>query len=437
MEFERRQSVVVLGAGPSGLCAAYNLVDQFDVTILEKSDQVAGLASCFRYQGKTIPKYYHHIFEHDHLTRKYFEILTDTKDLRWARIKVGICANRRVYSFSDPISLLQFDYLSPFGRFRYGLFGVYVLYLMDPSKVPDSLDAEQWLLTYAGREVTDKIFFQLYARNKFNIPLSEISARQFAHRLKAKEVMGVFGFPRKGLHTLFEGFERHLERNRCRISKSVGITRVDLNAKVVYYDDADRIPRELSYDVLVNTIPTPEFLKVQEGLPADYVTRIGEIRYCPVVSVVFGADRHLSEHYWLNVFNERAQIIMQHSLLNDDFNHKISWVSRYGGSEEDLELPDEQIEESYLKDVKKFFPDINVSWSRVFKERYAEPIYDKEYFAKMPNYRTPVKGLYFAGIAITYPEIRNINTALKSGETVARAIAEDMIASEGASRDNL
>ena len=123
--------------------------------------------------------------------------------------------------------------------------------------------------------------------------------------------------------------------------------------------------------------------------------------------------------------NERSQMIMQHSILNDEFKHKISWVSRYGGSEEDLILPDETIKKLYLTDVRKFFPKVKILWSRVFKEKYASPIYDKEYFEKKPDYRTPLSNFYFAGIAVTYPKIRNINTALKSGEFVANIVKED------------
>lgn len=422
---QQRKKVVILGAGPAGLCAAYNLGPGYDITILEKENQVAGLASCFTHKGKTIPKYYHHIFHHDYASRKYFKKLAHTTDLRWQRIKVGICVNNKVYSFTDPKSLLHFDYLSLGARIRYGWFGFYVLLLMNPARIPDQLDAETWLNKHAGKEVTQKIFYHLYARNKFNIPLSQISAKQFAHRLKAKEAMGVFGFPRQGLHTLFEGFEQAIRQHGNRVLTRANITTADLVKKTITYTQGKGKQQSVNYDILINTIPVPEFLKIQQGLPAAYAQRIAKVRYCPVVSVIFATDKYLSKHYWLNVFNEKAQIIMQHSLLNDDFGYKLSWVSRYGGSEEDLHRSEKDITREYLADVKKFFPKAKIRWSRVFKERYASPIYDKEYFQKKPNYKTPVKDVYFAGIAVTYPKIRNINTALESGETVAQLIKKE------------
>ncbi len=419
---QEKKKIVILGAGPAGLAAAWKLCEKHDVTVLEKKDQVAGLAMTFAREGKTIPRYYHHIMESDETTRKYFDLAAETKDLRWQRIRVGICVNGKIYGFTDPVSLLKFNYLSLWGKFRYGLFGFYVLFVMNPWKIGVDINAETWLLKYAGREVTDKIFYHLYARNKFNIPLGEISARQFANRLKAKEAVGVFGFPRNGLHTLFEGMERHINE-RGSVLKEVSLAKVNLDSKTVACTDKSGKEHLIDYDILINRLPVPELLKVQKGLPGDYAERIGRIRYCPVVSVAFATKEYLSGHYWLNVLNERVQIIMQHSILNDDFGYKVSWVSRYGGSEEDLPLDDDRVLELYLADVKKFFPDAEVLWARVFRELYASPIYDRHYMENMPDYTTPVKDFFFAGIAATYPRIRSINTALRSGEEVAELIA--------------
>lgn len=420
-----RKKIVILGAGPAGLCAAYNLLDDFDITILEKDQNVAGLASTFKLNGRTIPKYYHHIFYHDYLTRKYFEKVANIKDLRWKKIKVGICVNKKVYGFTDPFSLLRFDYLSFSGRIRYGLFGAYVLFFMNPNKIPDNMDARKWLLKYAGKEVTDKIFFHLYSRNKFNIPLNRISAKQFAFRIKEKEVKGIFGFPKKGLNALFEGFEKIIVKKKGVIQKKINIISTDLLQKEIFFEDENSVIKKMNYDILINTIPVPEFLKIQKGLPGDYQKRISQIKYCPVVCVTFGTEDFLNDYYWLNIFNERIHLIMQHSILNDQFNYKVNWASRYGGSEQDLDLSDNEIMKEYLDAVKKFFPDAKIKWAKVFKEEYAEPIYDKEYFKKNPGYKTPVKDFYFAGIAVTYPKIRNINTALESGEIVAKLVKED------------
>lgn len=402
--------VVILGGGLAGLAAAYNLGSEFDVVILEKNDHLGGLASSFEINGKLVPKHYHHVFSHDHTTKKYLKRFG--LDTVWQKIKMKIAVKGKIHDFTNPLKLLRFDYLSLFGRFRYGLFGAYVLGFMNPDKINDKLDAETWLRKYAGKEVTNKLFYYLYAKNKFNIPLSEISARQFAHRLKAGEALGCFGYPKFGLQKMVDNFETLIIKKGGKIVKNCKIKKIDLKKK--------KIDGKISYDILINTIPIPEFLKITKGLDKNYVSKVSKIKYCPAVTVMIGTKKFLGNQYWLNLLNERAQMLMQHSILYDGYDEKISWVLRYGGSEEDIGLSDAKIKEAYLKTVKKYFPGVEVVWSKVFREKYASPIYDKNYFKYMPSY--VCDGFYNAGISVTYPKIRNMNTALESGEKISKII---------------
>ena len=59
------------------------------------------------------------------------------------------------------------------------------------------------------------------------------------------------------------------------------------------------------------------------------------------------------------------------------------------------------------------------------KTKFAEPIYDIDYHKYMPPYKTSLDGLYFSGIQLTYPKIRNMNVALESGIKVANIILKD------------
>jgi protoporphyrinogen oxidase len=116
---------------------------------------------------------------------------------------------------------------------------------------------------------------------------------------------------------------------------------------------------------------------------------------------------------------------MQQSVLCDIYNDKINWCIRYGGSEEDLNLSDQEIKELYISDIKKYFPKTKINWVKVMRTKYAEPIYDIDYPNYMPDYRTNLDGLYFSGIQLTYPKIRNMDVAIGSGIKVANLILED------------
>lgn len=406
--------IIILGGGLTALSAANILSEDHKVIILEKDSNLGGLASSFEHENYFIPKHYHHIFAHDETTKKFFKMFNIP--LKFKRIKMAILADSKLYNFTNPFSLLTFDYLSFGGRIRYGLFGFYVFFLLNPNKIPDSMDTETWLKKVAGKEVAEKIFTPLYAKNKFNIPLSQISAKQFANRLKAKEAIGKFGYPvgQFSLQSLINDLENKLISKKVKILNNCTIESVE--DKVVYTDKGN-----FSADIVINTIPLPEFLNIAK-LPEEYKQKISKIKYCPCVTVVFGANKFLTKHYWLNLFNEPIHMLMQHSILSDKYPEKIIWALRYGGSEEDLHLTDDEIKEKYLAVVKKYFPDVEVRWAEVFRERYAEPVYNKDYPLHMPSYETPYPWLYNAGIAITYPKIRNMNTAFESGIKVALMI---------------
>lgn len=419
------KKILILGGGLTGLAAADKLIHN-KVTVVEKQPILGGLAASFSYKKWKIPIHYHHVFKHDYTTHSYLKRFGLFDDMHWKKIRMCICVDNRQYNFTDPLSLLKFDYLSFPGRIRYGLFGAWALFFMNPKKIPPQLNAKRWLYKTAGKEVTDQLFYQLQARNKFGIPLEKISARQFAHRIKAKEAMGVFGYPSTGMQELIDRLEKTLVRRDAAILKNTVVEQVDLKKKTATIKNGGRI----KYDILINTIPIPEFLAIAKGLPKDYKEKLSMIDYCPAVTVVFGTKKLLSDHYWLNILKERMHMIMQHSWLYDGYDTKVSWALRYGGSAEDLKLSEDEIKQKYLSVVKKYFPRSRISWSKVFKEKYASPIYHKDYYKFKPEYSSPVKGLFNAGVAVTYPEIRNMNTALESGIHVARLVNESISAKD-------
>jgi len=418
----RKKRIIILGGGLSGLAAGDLLSREHEVVILEKNNFLGGLAGSFRMEDCDIPNYYHHVISHNNITRAYLDRYNLLEGSVWKPVKIVIGYGGKTHNITSPIGLLGFDYLSFLGRFRFGLFGLYSIFLMKPEKIKEGLDAENWLKSIAGNEVTDKVFANLYARNKFNIPLKNISANQMANRLKEREVYDNFTYPPKGIGALVNLLENEIKGRGGIILKNCKISKIDLAKKVVYTSS-----HPMKADLIISTIPLPEFIAVAKGLPLKYKNKLSKIRYCPAVGVTFGTEDFLENKcYWINLFDERIHVVIQHSVLFDDYPSKINWCIRYGGSEEDIGLPDEKIIDEYIGTINKYFPDCKVKWTKVFRDKYAEPVYDKDYSKYVPDYRTPVDGLYLAGIQVTYPKIRNMNSALESGIKVSKIVEEDL-----------
>ncbi|MBT3297513.1 NAD(P)-binding protein [archaeon] len=418
-----KKKLIILGGGLSGLAAAEKLSLKYDITIIEAAPFLGGLASNFEKDGKFIPRYYHHIIKSNKTTQEYVKNFgeVDSKKLKWQKIKIAIGFKSKLFNISEILGLLKFNYLNLFEKFRFGTFGLYTLFLMNPDNIDENLDAEKWLNKYAGKNVTKKIFHNLYSRNKFNIPLSRISAKQFANRLFEKEIYDYFTFPEGGYQKMIDNLQSKIELSGGKIMLSTKPDSIDLIEKIMKIDG-----KEIKYDLLINSIPFQEFVPITKGLPEEFKNQILKIKYCPAVSICFATEQFLDKkNYWINLFDERAHIVMQHSILNDTYSEKISWCLRYGGSEEDLELSEEQIKQDYTEVVKKYFPQCKINWVKVMRTKYGEPIYDIDYHKYMPGYKTPIEGLYFTGIQLTHPKIRNMNVALESGVKVAEIVLND------------
>ncbi|PIO05364.1 hypothetical protein COT47_05150, partial [Candidatus Woesearchaeota archaeon CG08_land_8_20_14_0_20_43_7] len=382
------KKIIILGGGLSGLAAADILSRNHNVIVLERSKQLGGLAASFVQDGMMIPAYYHHVVSHNAFTRSYLDRYGLMDGSEWKPVKIVIGVDGRLHDITNPFGLLRFNHLSLSGRIRFGVFGLYSIFAMDPKKIPEGMDAKDWLYSVAGQEVTDKVFSNLYARNKFNIPLTQISANQLANRLKEKEVYDDFTYPPGGLNSLVKCLESDIKKNGGIIIKNVNIKSVDLKKKIVK-------TQSIKYegDMIISTIPLPELLPLSSGIPSGTKKKMEKVRYCPGICITFGTKDFLDKnHYWTNLFGERIHVIIQHSILSDKYKSKINWCIRYGGSEEDMGLSDQEIKKEYLSVIKKYYPDADILWSKVVRTKYAEPVYDKDYAKYMIDHRTDLKG---------------------------------------------
>ncbi len=415
--------ILVVGGGLCGMAAALKLAEHVDgITLIEKESQLGGLASSFKHDRYWIPRHYHHVISCYSTTIGYLKRYGMYERMGWKRIKMGICAENRVWNFTNPIDLLRFSYLSFTARVRYGAFGFYALYLMNPSRMEDSINAREWLEKLAGKEVTDKIFVPLYEKNKFNYPLEKLLAKQLAFRLNSDEARGKYSYPPGGWKKLIDSMEREMEKKGVEIIKGKAVSKFDWNNRKVKVNRA-----VYPYDYAVSTIPIPALLSISKGMPKTHSERFSKLKYVSAIDLVFGTDELLSEHYWLNVFDAHGGTLIQHSNLYDKYPFKVNYFSRYGGSDKDMGLSDEQIYRKYIGIVKRYFPKINIKWYYVFRDKYGEIIYDVNYPKYAPKPAEEIKNVFIGGTSVYYPILRTTDSALLVGELIAEKIINKII----------
>ncbi len=73
-----RGTVLVIGAGPAGLTAAYELLKSgFEVTVLEASGRVGGMAASFELFGQIVDCGPHRFFSGDRIVNDFFHEIVE------------------------------------------------------------------------------------------------------------------------------------------------------------------------------------------------------------------------------------------------------------------------------------------------------------------------------------------------------------------------
>ncbi len=109
-------------------------------------------------------------------------------------------------------------------------------------------------------------------------------------------------------------------------------------------------------------------------------------------------------------------------------NNHVLYVFNFLDTSEKLwKLKDKKIIETYTNDLEKLHPGFRklVIWSRLYKNRYGEPFYQKDYLKIMPDVRTPVSGLFITGMVQSYPisDFNNIiDLAYRTSDLVYREV---------------
>jgi protoporphyrinogen oxidase len=197
--------VIVIGAGPAGLTAAYEL-QKLGVrsTVLEKDDIVGGLSRTEQYDGYHFDMGGHRFFTKvPEVNKMWREVLKD-EFLRRPRLS-------RIYYggtyFAYPLKPLNaLGGLGVYQSFRVGL--SYLKWQVAPHRPEDTF--EEWVTNRFGRRLF-LIFFRAYTEKVWGVSCSELKAEWAAQRIKdlslRTAVTNMLFKPRRTIKTLIEEFE--------------------------------------------------------------------------------------------------------------------------------------------------------------------------------------------------------------------------------------
>src|SRR5213594_1509531 len=199
------KQVVIIGAGPAGLTAAYELAKlNLHPIVLEKGERVGGLARTEDYKGFFFDMGGHRFFTKVEEVNKLWRHLLGENFLRRPRLS-RIYYNRKFFDY--PLKAL--NALAGLGLWESLLIALsYIKWRLRP--YPQEETFEQWVTNRFGKRLF-QAFFKEYTEKVWGIPCSELKAEWAAQRIKdlslKTAILNMFLKSKKTIKTLIEEFE--------------------------------------------------------------------------------------------------------------------------------------------------------------------------------------------------------------------------------------
>jgi protoporphyrinogen oxidase len=181
-------------------------------------------------------------------------------------------------------------------------------------------------------------------------------------------------------------------------------------------------------DAVICTIPTPLISALVPDLSQDWKARYESIINMGVCCLVFKLKRSISPHFWVNVSEPDITVpgIIEFSNLRPVGGESVVYVPYYMPNDNvkfqwsDKELLDEAL--GYLQRLNPELTGEDVIVAHVARLRYAQPVCQPGFAAKIPPIQTPIKGLQIADTCFYYPEDRGISESVRFGRMMAEQL---------------
>jgi protoporphyrinogen oxidase len=411
-----------------GLAAAFHAVKAgHTVEVLEAAPEPGGMAAHFDLAGLSIERFYHFVCKTDFSTFELMDELGLRDRLRWRPTSMGIFTGGKLHPWGNPVALMSFNEISLISRLRYAFFA-FLSVRRDRWDSIEMESARSWITRWCGTEVYDRLWKPLFAL-KFYQYADNISAAWIWTRIRRigrsrrSAMQEELGYIEGGSQTLVDALCSGIIELGGRISTSCAAQKITTeNGRVTGVLTSGGF---VAADAVICTVPTPLVSTLAPDLPADWKDRYDSIVNTGVCCLVFKLKRSVSPHFWVNISESDVAIpgIIEFSNLRPAEGANVVYVPYYMPTDNikfswsDEKLLDEAF--GYLCKVNSTLRREDVLAAHVARLRYAQPVCEPGFAAKIPPVRTPIEGLQIADTCFYYPEDRGISESVHLGRKMA------------------
>lgn len=292
--------LVVIGAGPAGLSAAYTATTTGKgCTVLEQSGQVGGLARTQSYKGFAFDIGGHRFFSEISKVSCLWEKIMGESFLSVSRAS-RICCQGRFYQY--PLEFL--DALTKLGPVE----GIRILFSFARAKIrptPNEDTFEKWVVNRFGRHLYHT-FFKSYSEKVWGIGCDRLCADWAAQRIQglnltaaiwnsmsgqgdAKTLIDRFNYPSGGAGMMWQKLHGILESKGCQVrlhTKAMALTHDGGRITGVRYEDGTG-KGHIPVDQVISSAPLTTLVSMLEpAVPQRVRAAVNRLSYRAFVQVV-------------------------------------------------------------------------------------------------------------------------------------------------------
>lgn len=411
---DHANQIVIIGGGPAGLTAGYELVKQGrQPLIIEHDSIVGGIARTETYKDyrfdigghrfytkvQEVEKIWHEVLSEDLLTRP-----------RLSRIYY----NGQFYRYPIRIG----NTLSNLGlQESLMIMASYARWQLKPYREEETF--EQWVTNRFGRRLY-RTFFKTYTEKVWGIPCSAIRSDWAAQRIRGlsmrtaitnalfntdgpKSLIEEFQYPRLGPGMMWERMQEKIEQSGGTVQLNTSATAVKHSNKRItkITVEHDGKERTIGVDELISSMPISQLIqRLDPAPPAEVLHAANALQYRDFLIVVLIVDRaELFPDNWIYIHDPNVRVGRIQNFKNwspemvpDQSKTSLGMEYFCSVGDEIWEKSEDELRTLATAEIDQLglADTIDVIDATVIRQRRAYPVYDRDYLRHVQTLRSYV-----------------------------------------------